>query len=71
MSLTRVVNLGTGEEKFYSLSPRKAVIAAYAQDSKDWNTFDYESKYSKLVVDGRFSYRAGAWCAVKIVRVKR
>jgi hypothetical protein len=73
-----VVNLATGEERLYTLSPREAVIAAYAQGTKgDWNSFDYKRKYGKFVspftgalittkvYEGRVSVAVGDWCALK------
>ena len=40
---TRVVNLATGKEQFFSpeIGPDRAVIAAYEQDKGNWNTWTY------------------------------
>ena len=51
-TLTDVHDLRNYDELTYSLPPREAVIAAYAQSKGDWNTWDYEKKYAHLV---RFS----------------
>jgi hypothetical protein len=44
-----VFNLATYDEQTFSCSPREAVIAAYAQSLGDFNTWDYEERYGKLV----------------------
>ena len=49
MATTTVVNLDTDEEIVYTIEPREAVIAAYAQSQGDWNTWDYEVNYGHLV----------------------
>lgn len=47
--LTTVVNLDTQDEQAFSIPPREAVIAAYAQSKDDWDTWDYEEKYGAMV----------------------
>ena len=50
--MLRVLNLATGDERYYdsSLGPVGALVAAYAQvDKHDWDTRDYERKYAPLV----------------------
>ena len=59
---TKVVNLATLEEQFYTCSPREAVIAAFAQSRGDWNTADYERKYSDKVTQGKYSVACGDFC---------
>lgn len=45
-----VLNRKNGdEETFVDLSPRNAVIAAFAQDSGDWDSDSYEQKYGSRV----------------------
>ncbi len=45
-----VRNLSTGTEHTYQgITARQAVVAAYAQSLKDYNTWDYEKKYDHLV----------------------
>lgn len=34
---------------FVGITPREAVIAAYAQSLGDWNTWDYDTRYRHLV----------------------
>ena len=52
--MVTVTNLDTFETAVYSCTPEEAVIAAHAQDKKDWNTWDYAERYGHLV------YRAGS-----------
>ena len=59
--MTTVFNLATAEERTYSLPPAEAVIAAYAQGRGDWNTWDYASRYTKLLVIGKASIACGDW----------
>jgi len=60
-----VHNLRTGEQCFYSCSPREAVIAAYAQEKEDWSTWEYQDKYDYLVEEGAISYGIGDWAVMK------
>ncbi len=47
-----VMNLAQGSVSTYvGISPRQAVIAAYAQSKGDFNTWDY-AKYERLVESG-------------------
>jgi hypothetical protein len=39
--MTKVVNLATGQELTYTLPPDRAVVAAYEQSLKHWNTWQY------------------------------
>jgi len=42
METTKVINLKTGDEIYYSLSPEEAVKVAYLQlERKIYNTWDY------------------------------
>ena len=50
--MVTVFNLATYDEQTFSCTHREAVMAAYAQSKGDWNTWDYEERYGKLV---RFS----------------
>jgi len=61
----RVINLCTQEEQIYTCSPREAVIAAYAQNLNDWNTWDYEQRYGKFVVEGNLTVACDDFCAFK------
>ena len=61
--MTRVFNLATGQERFYSCAPFPALVAAYAQERKDWNTWDYW-KYWTLVDYTRRTYLLGDWTTI-------
>lgn len=63
--ITTVINLATGEKKDYTCSPRQAVIAAYAQDHNDWNTWDYEKRYGQLVESSQHTWLVGDWTTRK------
>lgn len=60
-----VVNLATQEEQIYTCSPKEAVIAAYAQSLKDWNTWDYNNKYLTLVEEGKITWLCGDFSVFK------
>ncbi len=62
--MTIVQNLATGVIIDYSCSPEDAVIAAYAQERKDWNTWNYRKKYSNLIERGKVSVLCGDWAAL-------
>jgi hypothetical protein len=60
-----VNNLLTKEKREYvGITPRQAVIAAYAQEHNDWNTWDY-GKYDQQVLAGDWSYVCGNWQVLK------
>jgi len=63
--MTDVLNLATRQHTPYSCSPREAVVAAYAQSLKDWNTWDYERRYGHLVTEGRSVVTCGDFTARK------
>ena len=50
--LTRVVNLSTGDESFYTLPAPEAVMCAYGAGQHNGNTWTYAEKYSHLVKYG-------------------
>ena len=61
---TRTFNLATGDwGPVYSCSPRDAVIAAHAQSLGDFNTWDYEARYDRLVSTGSETVWCGAFSA--------
>lgn len=61
-----VYHLGTGELRVYAgATPRKAVMAAYAQARGDMNSWDYESRYGHETWEGRQSVHCGDWAALK------
>lgn len=64
--ITRVTDLRTGREAArYSLGPREAVMAAYAQDRGDYNTWDYETRYGDLPREGEAGWHCGDFSAPK------
>lgn len=61
-----VLNLSTGKEMIYSgISPRRAVICAFAQERGDWNTWDYETRYGDRVEVGRQTVACGDFACLK------
>jgi hypothetical protein len=65
MSACTVMNLSTLEKQIYTCSPKEAVIAAYAQSQNDWNTWQYESRYSWLVEENEYTYICGNFSVFK------
>jgi hypothetical protein len=69
MKTTKVHNLSTQQVAEYTLEPREAVIAAYAQSCNDFNTWDYEKKYGKKVQSIKrpkhITWNLGDWTAVE------
>jgi len=63
--MTDVMNLNTEQVSTYSLSPREAVIAAYAQARGDWNTWDYAKHYSELVYETTLCFTIGDFSSFK------
>ena len=59
--MTTIYNLATRETRDYSCDPVRAVVAAYAQERKDWNTWQY-TRYWHLVDYTRYHYTIGDWC---------
>lgn len=59
----RVFNLATQEEKIYFISPALAVVAAYAQERKDYNTWNYY-KYWELLEYSPRVVTCGDWSAI-------
>jgi hypothetical protein len=49
----------------YSCLPKEAVIAAYAQSKKDWNTWQYAERYGEMVEEGKFCFVCGDFSAFK------
>jgi hypothetical protein len=61
--VVKVINLKTGAElTFVGLCPSEAVIAAYAQEHGDWNTWNYGSHKYKPVF-GKVTISCGDWSA--------
>jgi hypothetical protein len=64
--MTTVFNLATQKSAQYDCAPRQAVIAAYAQEKGDYNTWAYEQKYGPLVDEGEYTFLCGDWSALKV-----
>jgi hypothetical protein len=62
---TSVLNLSTGQEQIYTCPAKVAVICAYAQSLGDWNTWDYDNKYSHLLREGKETWGCGDFCSLK------
>ena len=63
--MTTVYDLRTHDwSAAYSLPPEEAVVAAYAHDRGDHNTWDYK-KYAPLVRHGRWYVFCGDFAAKK------
>jgi hypothetical protein len=61
--MTTVFNLATQQKILYSCTPEQAVIAAYAQERHDWNTWDYSARYGNLLERGEHTVLIGNWSA--------
>ena len=50
--MTEVVNLATDGRQIFTLPPDEAVVAAYEQEHKNWNTWQYPApeNHSEFVV---------------------
>ena len=65
--LLRVLNLVTGNERYYdqSLGPRGALAAAYAQiEKQDWDVREYERKYYHLIRPCGDLYYLAEWVCI-------
>jgi hypothetical protein len=63
--MTRVLNLATGEQQFYSCSAIDAVISAFAHENKDGNTWEYQNRYSDDLLFGNLTVSCGDWTAFR------
>ena len=64
MDTIKVYNLASDEIRYYQgITPKQAVIASYAQNRGDWNTWEYEKKY-KATETEKF-VACGNYCAKK------
>ncbi len=65
-TMTTVMNLSNPKQKMYfSSSPKMAVIGAYATSLHDNNTWQWEERYSHLIVEGKHCVACGDWSAFK------
>ena len=53
----------TEKQIFVGISPKMAVISAYAQSIGDFNTFDYERKYGDRVHEASLTFTLGNFAA--------
>ena len=60
--MTRVFNLLTQKEMFYSCPPIQAVRAAHEQERGNYNTWMYKSPH---IENGKFCYFLGDWGVLK------
>lgn len=67
-NVVRVFDLVKGEyvADYVGISPKNALIAAYAQfKKKDFNTWDYEKRYGHLVEEGPKTFLLGDFTVLK------
>lgn len=62
---TTVMNLATRAKQVYFCEPRLAVLSAYAQSRKDWNTWQYVERYGSLLLEGKHCLACGDFSAFK------
>lgn len=51
--MTRVINLKTGGETYYTITPEKAVVCAYNQSRGNYNSFSYDFSIAKKSASGK------------------
>jgi hypothetical protein len=60
-----VMNLITQTTQVFTCLPAEAVVAAYAQSKKDFNTWDYYKKYNSLLKYGEHTISCGDFSVFK------
>lgn len=55
----------TGEKQWYTSTPEEAVIAAYARQQNDGNTWQWRDRYGHLVIKGKHTVSCGDWITRK------
>ncbi len=60
-----VMDLINRKKYIYTWEPRIAVICAYAQNKGDFVTWEYEKKYSHLVLEGKYTYNLNDFSVYK------
>ena len=60
-----VMNLSTQHKQIYTCPPDQAVVAAYAQSTGDFNTWDYDTKYNHLLEYGKCTILCGDFSVFK------
>jgi hypothetical protein len=63
VEVRNLLDYDAGPQVYVGITPRQAVIAAYAQSRNDWNTWDYEGRYGTLVTEGKRTVACGDFCA--------
>ena len=65
--MTKVLNLLTGEEQFYSCDSKQAVVSAYAMENNLTTQLATGSIYDKElpILEGEKTVSCGHWCAIK------
>ena len=63
--MVTVLNLRTGQHQYFSspITPRESVMAAYAQNIGDYNTWEYDNKYGERVEYGQYTVFCGDFAA--------
>jgi hypothetical protein len=61
---TTVYNLANNAEMTFASNATDAVIAAYALEHKDGNTWEYRKRYGHLLRYGSRSVSCGDWAAL-------
>lgn len=61
--VTEVINLGTGQRQTFTLPPTQAVVNAWHQSQRDWNTWEYEYAEAPIVF-GKHTVACGDFCVL-------
>jgi len=61
-----VLSLESDKVQIFSLPPKQAVMAAYAQSLGDYNTWEYEQRYGKLPQRATYGWLCGEFWAKHI-----
>jgi len=60
-----VMNLITQQKLTFTCTPKQAVVAAYAQSIKDFNTWNYDEKYKSQLYEGKHTFLCGDFSVFK------
>ena len=60
-----VMNLSTQYKQIFTCPPVEAVVAAYAQSTGDFNTWDYDTRYNHLLEYGKHTILCGDFSVFK------
>jgi len=61
--MATVINLKTGEEQIFSCPANEAVVCAFEQERKNWNTWDYDYSKATISKSGK-TVICGDWTAI-------